>query len=740
MRVSSLVTKLSLLTASSKDHTKNHRRRHRHRRHRQRSFGTTSAAETELNSTDPVVSADKPSSQLQQVSSIMVSTLALTTQGVAILPTALQQDDGTKMLHAMLQRHLPSYHHLVSYQRGQMRLEVFVLCKLTNEENRVHFQNEIEVDTTGVVKPPQTTPSAHHNHTMMALDVQVLNVSAQNTGRAGLANKGGIVTELLIERKTRLSFCTAHLEAHEGRAKYKIRCATMADILAGTRKAVHDVSMSAHYCFYLGDLNFRTELPEDQFTSEEDHKQKVMALVEQGNWEKLNEIDELRRALQSGDCLVGFQTPFCNFPPTFKVERQVGYQYVDKRRPSYTDRILWKTGHELDSGIRPLLYEPINNFATSDHKPVRGAFLVSLNQDLNLRPRLSRRRDSIARRSVDMIRSVVLQHSTSTPIGVGSTVASQGSNKATSSPTLSTNPPESPASGQGEKLHLFVSQIKCHLSRDGAPPSPFVVLVSYPQEALKHEQPWWSKALRKARLSSRPATNFVNADGTTSMSAFGYPRSSVKKTTFEGNWEDEEIHCIVRTHDAHGAPLNLAGAMLGITVADNAKSDAYPVIGTFCFNLAHLIQKCHQQHESIRQRRMARSLLLQQQQASNGGGGSSGELQSQKRGEGRRGSLLGFLTQSYNRTDSRMDESEDFDPVVSVAIDERLLKNGRQVGRIQCEVEAWYMSDETARKTRALRMAHSHATTPPQTLPQWSSRRVSKRNMGKARRPDVQVY
>jgi len=267
------------------------------------------------------------------------------------------------------------------------------------------------------------------------------------------------------------------------------------------------------------------------------------------------------------------------------------------------------------------------------------------------------------------------------------------------------------------------------------------VLVSYPKEALKQEQPWWSKALRKARLSSRPATNFVNADGTTSMSAFGYPRSSVKKTTFEADWEDEEIHCVVRTHDAHGATLNLAGAMLGITMVDNAKSDEYPVIGTFCFNLANLIQKCHQQHESLQQRRVARSLLLQQQQTSNGGG-SSGELQSPNRGEGRRGSLLGFLTYSYNRTDSRMEESEDFDPVVSVSIDERLLKNGRQVGRIKCELEAWYMSEETARKTRALRMAHSHATTPPQEVSKWSRQRrgVSKRNMPTARRPDVQVY
>lgn len=53
----------------------------------------------------------------------------------------------------------------------------------------------------------------------------MIHVSAQNTGRAGLANKGGIVAELMINGTTRLSFLTAHLEAHEGRYKViRISC------------------------------------------------------------------------------------------------------------------------------------------------------------------------------------------------------------------------------------------------------------------------------------------------------------------------------------------------------------------------------------------------------------------------------------------------------------------------------------------------------------------------------------
>ena len=130
---------------------------------------------------------------------------------------------GTALLHDSLEHRLPSYTRTVSYQRGQMLLEVFVLTK---EENQM-------------------------------IQVEVIHTKAQNTGRAGLANKGGIVTELLVNGNTRLAFLTAHLEAHEGYAKYQMRCSSLADILNGTREKIHDISLTSHYCFVMGDLNFR---------------------------------------------------------------------------------------------------------------------------------------------------------------------------------------------------------------------------------------------------------------------------------------------------------------------------------------------------------------------------------------------------------------------------------------------------------------------------------------------------
>lgn len=270
------------------------------------------------------------------------------------------EDEDTRFLHLMLSNHLPSYTRAVSYQRGQMRLLV--------------FYNEPEIT------------------------LDVLGVKAQNTGVAGLANKGGIVAECNVNSGTRISFLSAHLEAHEGISKYNMRCSTLADILRGTSSSATDfgcdVSLSSHFCFVMGDLNFRTRLPVYEPGSEK-YIEEAHNLVKSENWRMLNECDELSKALKKKDCLVGFQTPECNFPPTFKVLRNDGYAYNPKRSPSYTDRILHKGNHLLSNRIEVLAYGPIDHFTTSDHKPMRGAYDLQLNIPLRWRPVLVRGNKSI---------------------------------------------------------------------------------------------------------------------------------------------------------------------------------------------------------------------------------------------------------------------------------------------------------------------------------------------------------
>lgn len=260
----------------------------------------------------------------------------------------------TEVLHQLFREQLPSYTQAISYQRGEMRLMLF------------YVEDQISLD--------------------------VVSLKGQNTGRAGLANKGGIVAEVCVNETTRLAFLTAHLEAHEGEAKFETRIASLADILKGTASSTTaircDASSCSHFTFAMGDLNFRTKIPHIEAGSPE-HIAAAHHLAKKEDWVTLNKYDELAMALRDKRCLVGFQTPLCWFPPTFKVTRDTSeYVYNDKRSPSYTDRILYKASHRLGDKIHPLVYEPVDEFISSDHKPIRGAFDIELNPKLKWRPTL----------------------------------------------------------------------------------------------------------------------------------------------------------------------------------------------------------------------------------------------------------------------------------------------------------------------------------------------------------------
>ena len=436
----------------------------------------------------------------------------------SLQPVPIQEWSGT-VLSQQLADWLPSYSAVVNFSRGEMRLLVFVHA----------------------LRP-----------------VQVLHTAAQNTGMAGLPNKAGIVAQIVLER-TRLAFLSAHLEAHEGANKYAVRCNSLADILQGTAKGLHDVSLTSHYMFVLGDLNFRSELS-DEDLSDDQQKARVFSMLHNQDWKGLNAADELHRALRVKDCLVGFRTPFCNFPPTFKLRRESGLNYLDQRRPSYTDRILWKTGRDLEQGIQPLIYEPIEEFASSDHKPVRAVFEVLLNEPCILRPIMKRR--SSVRNFAMMIKKDAQRDI---------------------------------RADTRKQLHMFVSDLSCSLASTQrnallaplkihesmqrmGPPNPYLLLVSYPEAVIRKPHKGWK------RLSSK-----VMFWKTTEK---GWRRSSVKMATNAPTWEEEEIHAEIKTHTADGSPIDLAGSMLRLTVMDRRKTGDDVPLGTFALNLVTLIKNC----------------------------------------------------------------------------------------------------------------------------------------------------
>nr|ODN77240.1 hypothetical protein L203_06319 [Cryptococcus depauperatus CBS 7841] len=127
--------------------------------------------------------------------------------------------------------------------------------------------------------------------------------------------------------------------------------------------------------FWMGDLNFRTNLPDD----------KVLQLVDDEDWTGILEHDQLKGDINEEKSFVGFQEPFINFPPTFKYVH--GSSTLDtKRAPSYTDRILYTlpsstltspTSLSPAPTITPSEYKSHPVF-WSDHRPVSCTFSMTI--------------------------------------------------------------------------------------------------------------------------------------------------------------------------------------------------------------------------------------------------------------------------------------------------------------------------------------------------------------------------
>jgi hypothetical protein len=236
------------------------------------------------------------------------------------------------------------YSLLAEQQRGQMRLYIWVRNHLVE-----HFTNVV--------------------------------IKSENTGIAHvMANKGGIVATFYY-KKTRISFLTAHLAAHEGESYYTARCDSIREILRGAKTLKnYDAATASHHMFVLGDLNFRTKFEDGEL---EDNVKRANELVQAEEWEKLYEYDELQQGLKKNDLLCRFETLPCLFSPTFKVKRQEGFVYNEKRTPSYTDRILFTSFDGLEKFFTPRAYEACPGFITSDHKPIRGAFTIVPNETLD---------------------------------------------------------------------------------------------------------------------------------------------------------------------------------------------------------------------------------------------------------------------------------------------------------------------------------------------------------------------
>ncbi|KAG7318521.1 hypothetical protein KOW79_018276 [Hemibagrus wyckioides] len=205
------------------------------------------------------------------------------------------------------------------------------------------------------------------------------------TGLGGIwGNKGGVSARMSVFGHA-ICFLNCHLPAHMENSEKRME--DFESILqqqqfegqAAMGVLDHDV------VFWFGDLNFRIEDLEMHV---------VKAAIDNNKLSMLWDKDQLNMAKDTETVLEGFQEGPLKFPPTYKFD--VGTNTYDtsgkKRKPAWTDRILWRirpmapassvskrsSMSGLTSGTRVTqhFYRSHMEYTVSDHKPVSSIFTL----------------------------------------------------------------------------------------------------------------------------------------------------------------------------------------------------------------------------------------------------------------------------------------------------------------------------------------------------------------------------
>jgi len=209
---------------------------------------------------------------------------------------------------------------------------------------------------------------------------------SEGTGAFGMApNKGGNVARIIVGGTTSITFVATHLAAH---MKYdEVRDLNAMQVINNARfgEKMIDADAQSHHTIWMGDLNYRIDLG---LTSADENKvlrvdnkerfEEVQTLLKEKQFGKLYAADQLKNSIENGKAFTGFKEAPIEFPPTFKVRRQDGYEYNPQRVSSWCDRILYKSLPSCEGNIVVKSYEAISKLSTSDHKPVRAAFEIAL--------------------------------------------------------------------------------------------------------------------------------------------------------------------------------------------------------------------------------------------------------------------------------------------------------------------------------------------------------------------------
>jgi len=211
-------------------------------------------------------------------------------------------------------------------------------------------------------------------HTRIKGVIHNVEKSTEATGIGSvMGNKGANVIAFNVNDLS-LCFVNAHLAAHQD--KVHKRNEDVEEVVKNTKmgfKHKMDILNQYHHVFWSGDLNYRLDWG-DQTTKEPTKEvfDQMVKLVNKKDFKKLYATDQLKKEREGERVFVGFEEVTPKFAPTFKVAREAGTTYEEKRSPAWCDRILWRSLQGFS--VKNVLFSSAPQIATSDHKPVYATF------------------------------------------------------------------------------------------------------------------------------------------------------------------------------------------------------------------------------------------------------------------------------------------------------------------------------------------------------------------------------
>ncbi|XP_058800391.1 inositol polyphosphate 5-phosphatase K isoform X2 [Phymastichus coffea] len=189
------------------------------------------------------------------------------------------------------------------------------------------------------------------------------------TGFGGMwGNKGAISVRFNLYGVD-ICIVDAHLTAHD-----QLLADRIDDYNTIIREHLYTVPEKSHiffndYVFWLGDLNFRIG---EGFNATE-----IDELVKKNQLDVLLEKDQLKSVMANNEAFAVFTEEKITFHPTYKYEF-ASQDYDLKRRPAWTDRILYKVNKDVYEDVElkavQYNYKSHPNYVQSDHKPVSAEF------------------------------------------------------------------------------------------------------------------------------------------------------------------------------------------------------------------------------------------------------------------------------------------------------------------------------------------------------------------------------